>query len=71
MIRNIIYGVCGFASLGLLFFAAPGGALLTGTPQTGKVTTDTSGNKTGSTGNRTIRGGAAFIWLGGGYQGGK
>ncbi len=69
MLRNIIYGVCGFASLGLLLFAAPGGALLTGTPQTGKVTTDTSG-KSGS-GTRTIRGGPAFIWLGGGYQGGK
>jgi hypothetical protein len=72
MLRNIIYGICGFGSLGLLLFAAPSGALLTGSPQTGKVTTDTSGKKTSSaSGNRTIRGGAAFIWLGGGYQGGK
>ncbi|MGH1342104.1 MAG: hypothetical protein ACRBN8_11160 [Nannocystales bacterium] len=69
MIRNIIYAVCGFGSLGMLLFAAPSGALLTGTPQTGKVTTDTS-DKNGS-GRRTIRGGPAFIWLGGGYQGGK
>ena len=66
MIRNIIYAVCGFGSLGMLLFAAPSGTLLTGTPQTGKVTTDTSGK-----GKRTVRGGPAFIWLGGGYQGGK
>lgn len=64
MIRNIIYGICGFGSLAILAFSAPSGALLTGTPGTGKVTTDSSGK-------RTVRGGPAFIWLGGGYQGGK
>ena len=64
MIRNIIYAVFGFGSLGLLLVAAPSGALLTGTPETGKVTTDTSGKQ-------TVRGGRTFIWLGGGYQGGK
>lgn len=64
MIRNIIYGVFGFGSLATLLLGAPSGAFLTGTPETGKVTTDTSGK-------RTVRGGPAFIWLGGGYQGGK
>ncbi len=65
MIRNIIYGVCGVGSLSMLLFAAPSGAFLTGTPQTGKVTKDASGKRT------TVRGGPAFIWLGGGYHGGK
>ncbi len=64
MIRNIIYGVFGAGSVGMLLFSAPSGAFLTGTPETGKVTTDASGK-------RTVRGGPAFIWLGGGYQGGK
>ncbi len=64
MIRNTIYAVCGIGSLALLFVAAPAGLLLTGKPQTGKVTKDASGKK-------TVRGGPAFIWLGGGYQGGK
>ncbi len=64
MIRNIIYGLFGFGSLAMLTFSAPSGSLLTGTPETGKVTTDSSGK-------RTVRGGPAFIWLGGGYQGGK
>ncbi|MBV1858124.1 MAG: hypothetical protein KUG77_06900 [Nannocystaceae bacterium] len=71
MIRNIIYGVCASGSLAMLLVAAPSGALLTGKPTTGKVTTDTSGNSSSSSGRRTIRGGPAFIWLGGGYQGGK
>jgi hypothetical protein len=65
MIRHIIYGVLGTGSLGLLLFAAPTGMLLTGTPERGKVERDASGNV-------TARGrGPAFIWLGGGYQGGK
>ncbi|MEM6292593.1 MAG: hypothetical protein AAGA54_15070 [Myxococcota bacterium] len=64
MIRNIIYGVCGVGSLSMLLFAAPTGALLTGAPEKGKVTTDASGK-------RTVRGGPTFIWLGGGYHGGK
>ena len=64
MIRNIIYAAFGFGSLAMLLFSAPRGALLTSAPATGKVTTDSSGK-------RTIRGGPAFIWLGGGYQGGK
>jgi hypothetical protein len=65
MIRHIIYGVFGTGSLGMLLFAAPTGTLLTGTPERGKVTRDASGNV-------TPRGrGPAFIWLGGGYQGGK
>jgi hypothetical protein len=63
--RHIIYGVLGVGSLGLLLFAAPTGMLLTGTPERGKVTRDASGNV-------TPRGRVpGFIWLGGGYQGGK
>ncbi len=66
MIRNIIYAICGFGSLSMLLFAAPSGALLTGAPEKGKVTTDPNGNQ-------TVRGTARpiFIWLGGGYHGGK
>jgi hypothetical protein len=63
--RHIIYGVLGVGSLLLLLVAAPTGMLLTGTPERGKVERDASGNV-------TPRGRVpAFIWLGGGYQGGK
>jgi hypothetical protein len=66
MIRNIIYWVAGLGSLAALFFAAPSGALLTGAPERGKVTQQPDGQKT------TVRGrGPLFIFLGGGYQGGK
>ena len=66
MLRNIIYWIAGVGSLGTLFFAAPHGALITGTPARGKVTKQADGKK------RTVRGhGPAFIFLGGGYHGGK
>lgn len=64
MVRNIVYWIASVASLGLLFFEAPTGALLTTTPERGKVTKDAQG--------KTVRGrGPVFVWLGGGYQGGK
>ena len=65
MLRHIIYGVFGVSSLGLLFLAAPRGTLLTGTPERGKVTRDASGKVKSK--SRV----PAFIWLGGGYHGGK
>jgi hypothetical protein len=65
VLRNIIYMLAGVGSLGALFFLAPSGALLTKAPERGKVTRDASGKK-------TVRGGGpVFIWMGGGYQGGK
>jgi hypothetical protein len=64
MMRNIIYWIAGFGSLGLLFFEAPSGSLLTTTPDRGKVERDKSG--------KTVRRGVpVFIWMGGGYHGGK
>ena len=64
MLRNVVYWVLSVASLGLLLFEAPSGSLLTFSPERGKVTTDPKG--------KTVRGGRpAFIWLGGGYHGGK
>ena len=62
--RHIIYWALGVGSLAALFIAAPRGALLTGTPARGKVTQDKTG--------KTVRGrGPAFVFLGGGYAGGK
>lgn len=56
------YWLCSAAALLLLLLGARTGAVLTGEPDRGKVERDRDG---------TIRGRAAFIWLGGGYQGGK
>lgn len=64
MVRNIIYWIAGVGALGLLFLEAPSGSLLTSTPDRGKVQKDKSG--------KTVRGGGpVFIWMGGGYHGGK
>lgn len=64
MVRNIIYWIAGVGSLGLLFFEAPTGSLLTSTPDRGKIQKNAKG--------KTVRGGAPlFIWMGGGYHGGK
>ncbi|WAS92265.1 hypothetical protein [Nannocystis punicea] len=56
------YWICSVAALLLLLFGARSGALLAGTPERGKVERDPDG---------TVRGRAAFVWLGGGYHGGK
>jgi len=65
MIRNIFYWICSTAALGAIVFAAPSGALLTTVPVQGTVARDAQGRA-------TIRGtGSTFVWLGGGYQGGK
>lgn len=64
---KIAYWVVSAGSLGLLFFEAPSGSLLTTAPERGKVTMTQPAGGTGP----TVRGGPTFIWLGGGYQGGK
>lgn len=65
MIMKASYILLSVASLGLLMFEAPSGALLTGAPQRGKVA-----KKTGpGPGGQTIRS-AHFVFLGG-YHGGK
>ena len=65
---KLAYWIVSAGSIGLLMFEAPSGSLLTAAPERGKVTLDKSGKNKGTT---TVRGGPAFIWLGGGYHGGK
>lgn len=64
---KIAYWVVSAGTLGLLAFEAPSGAALTTTPERGKVTASKPGEK----GKPTVRGGPTFIWLGGGFHGGK
>lgn len=61
---KIAYWVLSTGSLGLLLVEAPTGSLLTTAPERGKVTLTQSAT------GPTVRG-STFIWLGGGYQGGK
>lgn len=63
MVTKILYLVLSAGSLGLLAFEAPGGGLLTGKPESGKVEHDKSA--TGTT-IRTPR----YVFLGG-FHGGK
>lgn len=67
MMLKIAYWVVSAGSLGVLLFEAPSGALLTTAPERGKVTASPTQGK----GSPTVRGGPTFIWLGGGYHGGK
>jgi hypothetical protein len=64
MVTKILYLALSAGSLGLLAFEAPGGGLLTGTPDVGKVEHDKSA--TGGTTIRTPR----YVFLGG-FHGGK
>jgi hypothetical protein len=57
------YWILSAVAIGLLLLDGAAGSLLTTTPDRGKVERDPA---TG-----TVRGGGTFIWLGGGYQGGK
>ncbi|PRQ03230.1 hypothetical protein [Enhygromyxa salina] len=66
MLMKASYVLLSVTSLGLLMFEAPRGALLTTTPERGKVQRDTQ--EAGS-GNATIRR-PHYIFLGG-YHGGK
>jgi len=67
---KIAYWVVSAGTLGVLAFEAPSGALLTSSPERGKVTL--SKPAPGAATNPTVRGGT-FIWMsgGGGYHGGK
>ncbi len=61
---KILYILTTGATLGLLIFEAPSGRLLSTTPEKAQVNAGPSG--------KTVRGrGPTFIYLGGGYQGGK
>lgn len=62
MLRNLYWICAGLALLLLLLDGAAGNLLIT-TPDRGKVERDPT--------HGTIRGAGAFVWFGGGYQGGK
>lgn len=64
---KIAYLLVSGSTLGLLLLEAPSGSLLTSAPERGKVAL----SKTDKAQGRTVRGGPTFIWLGGGYHGGK
>lgn len=68
MVFKIAYWVISLGSLGVLALEAPSGALLTGSPERGKVT---AAKPEPGQSTRTVRGRPAYIWLGGGYHGGK
>lgn len=55
------------ASLLLLLFEAPRAGVLTGAPERGKA--ERGANPAAQTG--TVRGGPHFVFIGGGYHGGK
>jgi len=64
MIYKLTYVLTSAATLGLLAFDAPSGGMLTSAPERPSVGSAPPG--------RTARGGGpAFIYLGGGYKGGK
>lgn len=65
---KIAYWVVSLGSLSLLLVDAPSGSLLTTAPERGKVTASPPSSNGSSP---TVRGGPSFIWLGGGYHGGK
>lgn len=61
------YWTCAALVLALLLVDGASGSLLTTTPDRGKV-----GRDPADPGGGTVRGGGhTFVWLGGGYQGGK
>lgn len=65
MIRNAIYWLFGTGALWAMLVSAGSGAYFTIPVPRGSVTRDVQGHA-------TIRGsGSTFVWLGGGYHGGK
>jgi hypothetical protein len=68
MLMKASYILLSTASLGLLMFEAPRGALLTGSPDRGKVERKQRATPTGA-GNVTVRT-PYFVFLGG-FHGGK
>jgi hypothetical protein len=69
MIMKSTYILLSGASLLLLLFEAPRASLLTRAPVHGKV--ERQAHVATPTGNTTVRGGPHFVFLGGGYHGGK
>ena len=69
MIMKASYIVVSVASLLLLLFEAPRAWLLVSTPEHGKV--ERQASSVAPTGNSTVRGVGYFVFLGGGYHGGK
>jgi hypothetical protein len=69
MLMKASYILLSTASLGLLLFEAPRASLLTSAPDRGKV--QRQAQSAVPTGNTTVRGGPHFVFLGGGYHGGK
>jgi hypothetical protein len=69
MLMKASYILLSTASLGLLLFEAPRASLLTRAPDRGKV--QRQAQNVPPTGNTTVRGGPHFVFLGGGYHGGK
>jgi len=72
MFMRIAYLVTGLGTVALLAFEAPRGSVLTRDPPRGQVSK--APTQSGSSGSRgsTVRGyGPAFVFLGGGYRGGK
>ncbi|GEM_PF-4359415 len=68
MSLKILYLCSALGSLALLAFAAPSGSLLVSNTPATKVTRKAAPQN----GQRTVRGhGPAFLFLGGGYRGGK
>jgi hypothetical protein len=65
MTFKLIYGLLSGASIALLFFEAPSGALLTGAPDRPTV------GRPVATSSSSARGGGGVIITGGGYRGGK
>ncbi len=67
MIMRIAYLLTSGTLLTLLVFEAPRGALLTSTPQKGKVEKQAPSKN----GGRSVRAVPVFLFVGGGYRGGK
>ena len=66
MFLRSLYWILSGGALALMVADGPRAKLLTKKPERGQVTA------AGASGKRTVRGrGPAFIWLGGGYHGGK
>lgn len=68
MLMKASYILLSTASLGLLMFEAPRASLLTSKPDVGKVQRQA---QAATSGNATVRGGPHYVFLGGGYHGGK
>jgi hypothetical protein len=68
MFMKASYILLSTASLGLLLLEAPRASLLTSAPERGKVERQAN---PATAGNNTVRGGPHFVFLGGGYHGGK